>query len=119
MNTTLRLHSAGLLSKWGFNDGDAPYDLLDWCDATGTDYPSSWHVTLVGLVKDFLLPVLDQDVEVEIIPTSHNPIRASTVDGADVTRFHYLSSDPAEPVLTPESVEVPYEEVLRRSQLSG
>jgi hypothetical protein len=62
------------------------------------------------LVRRFLLPAIEQDVKVVDISTNHNPIRAETVDGIDVTDFWY---EPGEgPRLTPEYVEVPLETVL-------
>lgn len=111
----LHLHSDGLLSKWGFSDGDCPPEWLDYCDATGMDYPENWRAVLVELVKQRLLPALDQDVETEIFSTIHNPIRARAVDGADVTHFHStISADPpGYPLLTPRSVSVPYSVVQR------
>jgi hypothetical protein len=106
----LTLFSSGLLSKWGFNDGDAPNDVLDWREEHGLGWRVEWHPVLVRLVYRFLLPVLDQEVKVAEIETIHNPIRAETVDGVDVTDFWYDSSD-CGPELTPECVEVPMTEV--------
>lgn len=79
----LRLHSESLLSKWGFNDGDVPDDAWDYCEANGLN-PENWHATLIRLVRDYLLPVLEQDVEVVEIGTIHNPIRAKDID-AEIT----------------------------------
>jgi hypothetical protein len=42
----LVLWSDGLLSKWGFGDGDEPDAWLDWCDEQGIDYNArgwDWH----------------------------------------------------------------------------
>ena len=106
----VRLFSDGLLSKYGFNDGDAPEEFLDYCDEQGAEYPPGWHRTLSALVRRYLLPVLDQEVTVVEIGCNHNPIRAETVDGADVTGGWY-----GEPgvTLTPDCVEVPMSDVLR------
>jgi hypothetical protein len=105
----VRLYSSGLLSKWGFSDGDAPDEWLDYCDEHAVGYPP-WHAILTALVRRYLLPVLDQKVAVTEIGTIHNPIRAETVDGADVTAGWY--GEPAV-TLTPECVTVPMSEVLR------
>lgn len=101
---TVTPHSASLLSKWGFGDGDQ----LDWLAEHG-DFDHD--KTLCALVRRKLLPALTQKVEVEEISTIHNPIRARTVDGVDVTHLHYDGEWHAE-MLTPESVDVPGAEVL-------
>jgi hypothetical protein len=100
----LTLFSSSLLSKWGFNDGNDPDDWLDYCEAHGIDY-NAVDFPLVALVRQHLLPVLDQDVTVVEIETSHNPIRAELVDGIDVTEAWYGRAP--EPTLTPEYVDVP------------
>jgi hypothetical protein len=116
MTTTpdmLLLFSESLLSKWGFSDGDVPYDYLDWCDATGTDYPAggAWRAMLVKLVRERLVPALEQDVETYVMETNHNPIRARSVDGEDVTDLHYDPLPPDGPHLTPECIAVPFTEI--------
>lgn len=107
---SVRLFSAGLLSKWGFGDGDTPDHVYDYCDEHGIPY-LSWHPLLVRLVREFLLPVLDQRVEVVEISTHHNPIRAEKVDGVDVTDGWYEVEDRVH--LTPEYVDIPLTEVVR------
>lgn len=106
----LVLRSDGLLSKWGFNDGDEPDAYLDWCDDNGHPYPDDWDTVLRTLVRTRLAPALDQHVELVDIETLHNPIRAERVDGVDVTDLWYGSN--AHVTLTPEDVEVPYADVL-------
>lgn len=97
----LVLTSDSLLSKWGFNDGDEPDALLDRLDAigwTGGDgyLPGDvWHTVLCRLVREHLIPRLDQDVDVTILETNHNPVRAHTVDGADVTHLWRQTRDPS------------------------
>lgn len=106
----LTLFSSSLLSKWGFNDGDAPDDWLDYCEANGIDY-NEVELPLVELVRTHLLPKIEQMVTVVEIETIHNPIRVGTVDGVDVTEV-WFGKAPG-PVLTPEYVEVPMSEVAR------
>jgi hypothetical protein len=104
------LFSSGLLSKWGFSDGDAPDEWLDYCDDNGIDLPpAAWHPILRELVKQFLLPALAQEVTVTYGDTSHNPVRAQTVDGTDVDGRWYGDAEDIE--LTPECVEIPMSEV--------
>ncbi len=113
--SNLLLLSWGLLSKFGFSDGDMPDDLEDWLeDRLGIDGAREvpWHTVLEALVREHLLPVLDQTVEVVSIETNHNPIRAITVDGVDVIDFWY--GDPGRPELTPDCVTVSYETVLAK-----
>lgn len=106
----LVLRSDGLLSKWGFNDGDEPEWLIDVFDERGIDWIEiDWHEVLWRLVNEYLLPVLDQRVELERIQTNHNPVRASTVNGSNVEELWTSKSTTC---LTPESVTVPLDRVL-------
>jgi hypothetical protein len=111
----LTLASDGLLSKWGFNDGGLPDDLLDWLEAeTGQARWESWHAVLRRLVADFLVPALDQGVELAFITTAHNPVRAGKVDGRDAEDLWYGSG-----LLSPGSVRVPFPVVLRYLREEG
>lgn len=105
----LTLFSSSLLSKWGFNDGEDPDGWLDWCDNQGIDH-TALGFPLIRLVHDCLVPAIDQDVTVVDIETCHNPVRAKTVNGADVTEAWYGRAP--EPTLTPEYVNVPMRTVL-------
>lgn len=107
---TVTLFSSSLLSKWGFNDGDTPEPWLDWCETQGIDY-NAFDFPLAALVRKHLVPALDQAVAIVDIETSHNPIRAETVDGIDVTKVWFGRAP--EPTLTPEYLDVPMAEVLR------
>jgi hypothetical protein len=110
---TITLFSSCLLSKWGFNDGDDPDTWVDYCDAHGIDWANAeWHPVLIQLVRRYLLPQIEQDVQVVEIQTIHNPIRAERVNGVDVTGCWYQGEDSG-PVLTPESVEIPIEDVAK------
>lgn len=112
---TITLYSEGLLSKWGFGDGDQYYDeWLDYWEARGVDLSDAPGFPLVELVKRYLVPALDQKVEVEVLDTIHNPVRAVAVDGVDVTNQWRNVGHTTK--LTPESVTVPFAEVLRIAQ---
>lgn len=103
----LQLFSDGLLSKWGFTDGDVPDELDDWLNERGVDPdPSSWRLALCVLVRERLLPALDQAVEAMDIDTIHNPIRATVVDGAVVDEDVWYGRADG-PTLTPDVVLVP------------
>ncbi|CAM5529301.1 hypothetical protein SALBM135S_00849 [Streptomyces alboniger] len=107
---TITLHSDGLLSKFGFNDGDDPEEWLEYCEANGIDY-NEVDFPLVQLVRQYVLPALDQTVTVYEIETAHNPIRARTVDGRAVGGDFTTDGEPFK--LTPETVTIPMAEVAR------
>jgi len=103
------LFSDGLLSKWGFDDGNTPDTWYDYCDGHGIDWREVRY-PLVRLVREVLLPALNQAVEVVEISTIHNPIRAQTIDGVNVEdRWYEVDSGVH---LTPESIEVPMWRVM-------
>lgn len=105
----LPLFSDGLLSRWGFGDGDIPEAFMDWLDENHPelDYRRvNWKATLCLLVRRFLLPNLNQSVEVMEIGTIHNPIRAISIDGRDVQDLWY--GPPQDGVLTPDAISIPY-----------
>jgi hypothetical protein len=106
----LTLFSSGLLSKWGFWDGMAPDDWLDYCEARGVDY-TRLPFPLTSLVRRYLLPQIEQAVTVVEIDTCHNPVRAATVDLQDMTDV--WTGRVPEPLLTPEHVDVSMADALR------
>lgn len=112
MPESLRLRADSLLSKWGFGDGDTPEIVYDYCEANGIEYQHlNWHATLVRLVREHLLLVLEQDVETYEIETIHNPIRAQTVGGVliDATSVTHAID------LSPEYVDVPLNVVMQKA----
>lgn len=106
----ITLFSRCLLSKWGFNDGEAPDQWYDYCDSLGIDW-TKLEYPLSALVRKYLHPALDQAVTLCDIETSHNPIRAETVNGKDMTEVWYGRAPG--PTLTPEAVDVAMADVLR------
>ena len=87
----LVLDSESLFSKFGFNDGDIPEDFSDWLyDNHREAYMrlsiDEWHRILQVLVRDRLLPHLDEELSVYDITTSHNPIRTE-----DLNRFENIN----------------------------
>ncbi|MFJ8966059.1 hypothetical protein ACIRG5_42385 [Lentzea sp. NPDC102401] len=106
---TLHLDSSSLLSKYGFDDGTIPDQVLDYLDEHGITYPDDWRAVLVTLVRTHLLPELAKHhrVDVEEIGGHHNPIRARSVDGTPIgTELPFIS-------LTPEYMLVPMSEVAQ------
>jgi hypothetical protein len=110
MTGTVILLSEGLLSKWGFGDGDILDDFVDWTEDNGYPRPADEHALLRTLVRTHLLPALHQRVEAIDIETIHNPIRAEYVDGVDVVEC-WANRQP-KPALTPDHVKVSYAEIL-------
>lgn len=109
MSRVLTLFSTGLLSKWGFSDGDLPDEIWDILDERGHhDAEEHWHDVLTQLVETRLVPTLDQTIELVTLETSHNPVRAYSVDGRVIDH----TADNDDIVLTPDSVDVPLSEVV-------
>lgn len=110
---TLHLGSSSLLSKYGFDDGVIPDQVLDYLDEHGMAYPDDWHRILVRLVRIHLLPELLKHhvIEVEEIDAHHNPIRARSVDGVSID-----TDLPASITLMPAYVLVPMAAVAREIQ---
>jgi len=106
----MRIYTEGLLSKWGFRDGDVLDDFLRDAQEDGR-LPAgrlNEHGILRALVRRFIEPVLEQTVELVDIETIHNPIRAESVDGVKCDWYDYERN----PSLTPEFVDVPDETIL-------
>ncbi len=101
----MRFYTSGLLSKWGFGDGDMLDEML-WDAGI---YLDDSHTLLIRIVRELVLPRIEQKVEVFEIGTIHNPIRADTVNGK---RVDHCADDPGVPPLTPEFIEVPEEVIL-------
>lgn len=109
----LVLPTASLFSKWGFNDGDEPDGFLDWAEEHGhsaTVRAVAWHDVLALVVTERLAPALDAQLELTVIKTIHNPVRATRCNGESVEHCWY-GEMPA-PEVRPDSVTVSYEEIL-------
>lgn len=81
----LRLYADGLLSKYGFGDGDVLRDW--WWDTYDEEPPFDTHEALYRLVAELIVPLIREhgdEVEVYRIHTIHNPVRASSVNGEPV-----------------------------------
>lgn len=102
-------YTEGLLSKWGFGDGDM-LDELCWSfeDDHGIDVSGQW--LLKEAVKRFVVPQIQETLEVVEIETIHNPIRTQTVNGQKVDWFN--RNDEPQPELHPEVVNVPVSDLL-------
>lgn len=106
---TTTLFSSGLLSKWGFNDGDPPPEWDDYLEEQGHDR-EAFEFPLVALVLTYLIPEVSRHHTVEVceIDTHHNPIRVERVDGVEIDPT--VLNDGI--VLHPEWVEVPLSAAL-------
>lgn len=126
MTDALTLHASSLFSKAGFNDGDFPDALTDWLlDHAGWSEPETyraadrdvWDRALERLVREHLLPALAPAVvELEVVGSCHNPVRALTYDGRDVTLCWSRELPSPPPPRVDVSVDVPFTliaEVLR------
>lgn len=109
------LFSRDLLSSHGFNDGDTPGEWYEYCERAGLAPPGGGYprFPLAEAIRTFLLPRLVQDVRIVEVGTSHNPVRAVSVDGHDVQDWWYASNRSGAPQLTPAYVEVSMEEIAR------
>ncbi len=103
---TVHLFTESLLSKWGFHDGDQ----LDWLWSHHRGYDK--HAVLIECVKRKMLPALVQKVEIREIVCCHNPCRAETVDGKNVTDLWYDSALKLDPTLSPECVVMTGAEIV-------
>ena len=109
----IRFPTAGLLSKWGFGDGDMLEDVLDeWLNGKwpDDDYdPLGFeHRVLVRVVREHVLPHITTPIEVYEVGTVHNPIRAETVNGVS---WDWYTTD-VDGRLDPEFVDVPISVIL-------
>ncbi len=82
-----------LKAKYGFADGDMLYKI-----ARRAGY-SNHRTLLECVVEKFVLPLIQQKLEVFYYSGIHNPIRVDTVDGVEVEEEHC-------PPITPEVVHV-------------
>jgi hypothetical protein len=64
---------------------------------------------LVDVLQAHVIPRLDQKVQVLVVPTVHNPLRAVYVDGAAV---RWTAESGHGPVLMPATVAVSLDDVL-------
>lgn len=91
---SLILHASGLLSKWGFGDGDVLAQW--WWDVYDEEPPKNDHDLLYALVTQYLLPALRKegnDVQVYRIHTNHNPVRAEYLNGRHLQDLSIIDDD--------------------------
>lgn len=97
------MDTASLYARSGFRGGDI-FQL---------DFPflnsAESRELLTEVVQRHVLPKLDQRVQILIIPTVHNPVRVTSVDGVSVTWTAEWGSGPQ---LTPEYIRVSSEDVV-------
>lgn len=111
----LRLYTSNLFSKWGFNDGDMPSEVYE---AVDNPRDVDWHVVLKRLIRERMLPLLDEKVECYEIDTSHNPIRADFIDGVPVLDEIIYDPTATLPEVSLEWIEIPMDDVLEFCYIS-
>ncbi len=100
-----------LLSKWGFEDGEALVELLDseGFNRWGGESENWWKFTRLVLceaVERFVCPQIENAIKPYRMVTSHNPARVYEVDGCHMGDW----TDP--PILRPQEVSVPVRQIL-------
>lgn len=95
----MRFYSQSLLSKSGFQDGEILCDLL--FDIEHELVADASDILLIEIVKTKMLPLIEQEVDLFTVG-SHNPIRASHIDGIEVD----LNTTVQNVKLTPEYIEI-------------
>lgn len=106
-----RFYTTELLSKWGFGDGDAIGDFLY---ENGLKSSLNKHELLIKIYRKFVEPNIDQDIVIQTIGTTHNPLRASLVDGVVVDWYDpnfFLKIDP-------EYIDVSIDDIGTLTQLT-
>jgi hypothetical protein len=114
---SVTLNECDLYSKWGFGDGDIIREyfytegsvldgLNEKFDAIAPDAPMSLdHLTLIAIVKKYLIPALPYKVNAEEYTTCHNPIRADKWIDEDDEDLYELVGD--------RSVEVSLADIVK------
>lgn len=113
----LHLDAEGLMSKWGFGDGDAFDDW--WWDTFDTNPPVNSDDILHALIVEYLMSALaaaGHRGELTRIGTSHNPIRLETLDGAEVD--HYSPADHFDPPICVTITRAQVEQITAKLTLT-
>lgn len=125
----LRLAARDLQDKWGFGDGDM---LTGWLEEHVLAHPDiarrlgvreftdevynqldlSPRDAMALLVLGFLVPRIEQELEVEIVPTLHNPVLTKSVEGRPIECRNRKHAHPARPAAVVVDGEMVWEVVL-------
>jgi hypothetical protein len=95
--------SSDLYKRRGFERGDILADTFPHVGA------AELRNLLVDVLRAHVIPRLDQKVQVLVLSTVHNPLRAVYVDGIAV---RWTAESGQGPTLTPASVDVSVDDVL-------
>jgi hypothetical protein len=108
----MRFYTSSLLTKFGFEDGDQLTNiLLD----NGFELQNSEYL-LRRIVRERILPVLDQKVEVQDIGM-HNPIRAVSIDGINIDTN--INNSQHSLALSPKYIDVDNEDIFEMITLKN
>jgi hypothetical protein len=104
MNETIAFRTADFFARSGFQSGELLRSAMPHLNA------GEMRDLLVEVLQRHVVPQLDQKVQVSVLPTVHNPVRVTSVDGIEVawaTPEHGRG-----PALTPATVTVELEDVF-------
>ena len=124
----LRINSWGLLSKWGFNDGDL---IEDWVTENFYIYDSESNkeIHLIDeklfdsivesssellnlIIYKFLIPEIKKHHKIEIKRfLSHNSLRIRVLDGKSIDWYEVSNSKYS--MINPRDIEIPNKKVLK------
>jgi len=104
---TFRFYTDGILNKCAYGDGNILNQILyDWDVYFGpTDHESLYKVVSELVVSKI---TSHKNIELHLIQTSHNPVRAYSVDGVEV----YYSNPDGAIKFEPEYVEITGQELI-------
>jgi hypothetical protein len=103
MPEMITFHTAGFFARNGFESGDLLKPILPHLNA------GEARDLLVEVLQRHVVPQLDQKVQVSVLPTVHNPVRVTSVDGVEVA---WATPEQGRgPALTPATVTVDVEDV--------
>ena len=96
--------TAGLFDAQGFKRGDLLKPFFP--HLSGSDL----RELLATVIERHVLPQLDQDVQVMVIPSARNPVRATRVNGQEV---NWPNADSGNgPMITPPTVLVSEQDIV-------
>jgi hypothetical protein len=101
---TFEFRTADLFTRQGFMSGEILRVAMPHLNS------GELRDLLVEVVQRHVIPMLDQRVQASVLPTVHNPVRVTSVDGVEVT---WATPEHGRgPAISPPHVTVQLEDVL-------